>query len=759
MIVVLLIFVAIVPGSYGGRSIVECPSSRQCEGKAIVGTKIECNSYGACDMATITQKGTLGYVACTGNHACGEASYIKAGSKVYCQGYYACVLTTQIQGSMVQCSGGYACMNAHSITAVQSIYCGGYKACPDTNMDAGRDIYCDGVNSCTGSTATSAGDIICQGTKSCLKTKLTAETGTVECSGHASCKGARMKAKTVKLTGFGSGEKTTIEAEETIASGYNSISSAEVRSRNKTRIRVQTTAEAAGTDATVVCEEGSECVVDCVDGCETLEVLSYSGSTTDVTAGTGKTTTTCDTTTSGTDGCPTIKESTDGCMDREFDVYMQHKRELIERRLALLEQEELNEIMREEEQELNDAAVDGDDIWPEIASCNRAQQCQGQQIIDNDAQCYGFESCMGSSVAQQVTTAAVGAYGEKSLMNGFIDSAGAVGCNGKDACSYTGYFTAGTTLCGAYEACAYSMQNMDVLSLDCEATQSCRDNMITVKKTAKCWANRACYNSDIVAGNNILCEGSYSCSLGDLDSASLVKCTGYGACHRAVVKAAKNVYVDGENGASEATIYAPAVRVFASYGIAGSVIDSNHTDLLVKLWADFAGHSGTILCRSGSTCKVDCETSGCKQLDLVCLWNSTCSVVPRECLRGRLPAKVGDIFCPSINQSTSLQQDAILLAHIERKRQNRVHDPLYVEHVINAMSNLHEFELHGDNQMVKQIEAQNEVNNDQRWSPHLMSWRVIAVAAAVMVVFVVCYFGKEFLLIQKENVMLYQQLE
>ena len=248
-------------------------------------------------------------------------------------------------------------------------------------------------------------------------------------------------------------------------------------------------------------------------------------------------------------------------------------------------------------------------------------------------------------------------------------------------------------------------------------------------------------------GNNILCDGNYACTEASLNSTGgPVKCTGENSCEFATISTTKYVYLDGSYSGNCTNIYAPVVRAYGLGSIEGALIDSYGSDSLkVNAFGDQAGKDSTVICRSStSKCKISCQTTGCRKMDLIIYGSGdNCVTDPKECSRGRNPAKIGEIYCPTI---TYVENDDELNQFLEQKRlkliqQRQVDNEMFVD-----IDNSHQKE---------------EINNNNNKKFVIARWdiRFFLCVALLIIGAIICYSGYDYYKLKNHDTSDYQYLK
>ena len=114
-----------------------------------------------------------------------------------------------------------------------------------------------------------------------------------------------------------------------------------------------------------------------------------------------------------------------------------------------------------------------------------------------------------------------------------------------------------------------------------------------------------------------------------------------------------SLIVYGWFGISRATVSASIIDLYGHKALYLGSIDSMGTDIVVTSYAHLAGDSGSMICRSGDTCLLNCKSSGCKGLDYICETGAICNIDPVQCDGTR--TKFQGIDCPT--KTTTVNAD------------------------------------------------------------------------------------------------------
>ena len=107
------------------------------------------------------------------------------------------------------------------------------------------------------------------------------------------------------------------------------------------------------------------------------------------------------------------------------------------------------------------------------------------------------------------------------------------------------------------------------------------------------------------------------------------------------------VDASGYLAAQQAVIYADIVKGTGYHSLVNATIDSIGRDkITVQAYGRNAGYGASVICRDGSECNIDCEGTGCDDMDFICLSGAICNVDPVNC--DGIRNKVDGIDCPNI---------------------------------------------------------------------------------------------------------------
>merc|ERR1740129_584952 len=128
----------------------------------------------------------------------------------------------------------------------------------------------------------------------------------------------------------------------------------------------------------------------------------------------------------------------------------------------------------------------------------------------------------------------------------------------------------------------------------------------------------------VLGDSSVSCGGASSCmgikgmTLVQKDTV-ILSCTADYSCAYAVAQDLIYASLLGWRAARLAEfLNAQQIHAYGAKAFYEGVLDSKGKDMLVLAYGDEAGLDAWLLCRTGSTCLLDCTTTGCKQLTYVC---------------------------------------------------------------------------------------------------------------------------------------------
>mmetsp|Transcript_35157 Transcript_35157/g.31007 ORF Transcript_35157/g.31007 Transcript_35157/m.31007 type:complete len:662 (+) Transcript_35157:53-2038(+) len=215
-------------------------------------------------------------------------------------------------------------------------------------------------------------------------------------------------------------------------------------------------------------------------------------------------------------------------------------------------------------------------------------------------------------------------------------------CNAANECEGQTISHGNNVFCSGYQGCLNADLSVDDGLLGCGGDAGCKGSKIYLTSPyldpVTCGGNRGCYQSNITSVNqNIECYGQYGCAESVLIASNDdIECQGKGSCAESVIRG-NTILANGEEAARAATIYgASSVDGLGYYSLTYSIIDSDGvTSLNVNVQGNLAGYGATLICRDGSDCTLNCKSTGCKNMDYVCLSGANCNIDPPKCKTGK----------------------------------------------------------------------------------------------------------------------------
>jgi len=167
-----------------------------------------------------------------------------------------------------------------------------------------------------------------------------------------------------------------------------------------------------------------------------------------------------------------------------------------------------------------------------------------------------------------------------------------------------------------------------------------------------CAGNQGCQEAQINS-SSVDCDGSYSCKEASITSNGNIKCLGDYSCQKALSLNASTIIARGSCSAMRSKIYANTIQGSGYDSLYAAEIDSIGRDYVtVQAYGYNAAEIATFICRSGSECNLDCKTSGCYNLDYVCIDGAICNIDPVECQSGII-SKYQSVDCPIVTYAAS----------------------------------------------------------------------------------------------------------
>jgi len=310
-------------------------------------------------------------------------------------------------------------------------------------------------------------------------------------------------------------------------------------------------------------------------------------------------------------------------------------------------------------------------------ACNLYQECQSQNLEDKQITCYGHESC---SLSTMTGTDSMPRYmncdGSESCAESKIVGFQYMYCQGSKSCESAREISSDHIECGGADSCKSIDNLIETRNMYCEGSKSCSKSNIKSGVEVTCNGHKSCFKSNIQCMEDIQCNGVNSCSGSKLIShLGEITCNGKGGCHSTEIDT-NTLTVYSHYGASYADINAEMIQGMGYYSLMYTMINSNDRDRIhIKSHAHLSGYGATVLCQSGSKCTLECKSTGCMNMDFVCLYGSKCEVSPNECGHRKKVSSDG-IECPIWSQSESKDEDKVLMEYIEQRKLDRVDDDI-----------------------------------------------------------------------------------
>ncbi len=109
------------------------------------------------------------------------------------------------------------------------------------------------------------------------------------------------------------------------------------------------------------------------------------------------------------------------------------------------------------------------------------------------------------------------------------------------------------------------------------------------------------------------------------------------------------VWISGEGAVQSSTISAPQVDIVGYYTSSNSLYDSKQLpEMELNFKGTLSGYGAQVHCRSGASCKINCELNGCQGLT-VYYYDTINQIVmnPNTCKQSS-GSNVGCVSCPTI---------------------------------------------------------------------------------------------------------------
>eukprot|EP00484_Ammonia_sp_Unknown_P023605 CAMPEP_0197026958 /NCGR_PEP_ID=MMETSP1384-20130603/6958_1 /TAXON_ID=29189 /ORGANISM="Ammonia sp." /LENGTH=821 /DNA_ID=CAMNT_0042455737 /DNA_START=40 /DNA_END=2505 /DNA_ORIENTATION=+ len=323
------------------------------------------------------------------------------------------------------------------------------------------------------------------------------------------------------------------------------------------------------------------------------------------------------------------------------------------------------------------------------AECKNYAECIEHVINSTYVDCEGDLSCEASTISSTNSNEALGdgyieCSGDSACKRSALYSAHQIECLAHQSCYFPDYIIAESDVqCTGDHACysnSYMSTDVHIKSIDanvfCEGTGACLDAKIEAAANVYCVGSESCSNAQINSDDSVYCDANLACKESTIKALNQVYCSSVQGCNRAVHIAANTVYAYGYSTAYQAHISASTVKAFGYHSIAYATLDSLElAEMTVFSYGFDSGYGATFICRSDSECSLQCKTSGCKNLDFVCLTGSACTVSPKTCTLDNAGELSKGAVCPNWRTSASAEQDEALLAEILSKNQDDENNP------------------------------------------------------------------------------------
>ena len=234
----------------------------------------------------------------------------------------------------------------------------------------------------------------------------------------------------------------------------------------------------------------------------------------------------------------------------------------------------------------------------------------------------------------------------------------------------------------------------------CEGSRSCVKDIFgnDGKENTFCNGFQSCLNTEGSIGETgfigfeyFPCSGEFACAVATLQPHGDTSCKGAYSCSRADINVTEyaTVNIEGWQAASRANIggMLRTVNVYGYAALSMATIDTEWLiprqnevpEIIVNSFGHLSGFQGTVICRAGRECTVNCKSTGCQKLDFVCEHGAICNVNPVECKNGNVYQGVD---CPERSNTANADE------YMDRKYEMRkdVYDT-FDAHLDNIMKN------------------------------------------------------------------------
>jgi len=248
--------------------------------------------------------------------------------------------------------------------------------------------------------------------------------------------------------------------------------------------------------------------------------------------------------------------------------------------------------------------------------------------------------------------------------------------------------------CSGYNSCLNSRSIQSDQKISCSGTSSCEN--IKAKGSISsheiiCDGSRSCKDSVIRSKEEygfVDCKGDTSCFRSTIH-ATIIKCQGQDSCTNAALKGRKvlcqskssckdtdiiseYIEINAMRAGYRSTIYAPQqVYGYGYFGLTQAIIDSDNSGEIMEvfMYGFMSGYGSTVICRENSKCILECKSSGCRELNYVCLNGANCVMKPQGCPTDNSVTRINGIDCPTYHTNIPNQGDII----------KSLADPIYLQ--------------------------------------------------------------------------------
>ena len=192
-------------------------------------------------------------------------------------------------------------------------------------------------------------------------------------------------------------------------------------------------------------------------------------------------------------------------------------------------------------------------------------------------------------------------------------------------------------------------------------------------------------------GEAIKCRSTASCESATMSTEDEIYCEGVASCSNAQISAATKVYLYGHYAAVNSVITTTStIRAYGYYALLFATIDSvGQSTLTLKVYGADSGYGANYICRSGSSCSLNCKGGACYALDFLCMSGSTCSL-PTGCSDDNSVVTTTDgITCPNVIISDSAANDEEIEQFVVDKENAKTSDKkwaLYEDYIADDLS-------------------------------------------------------------------------